>query len=52
MYSTRAINNFEVEPVKIDETPKENILGYDMFPILYNNIFCIAKKKSGKSNVI
>ena len=52
MYTTKSINDFEVEPVKIDETPKENILGYDMFPILYNNIFCIAKKKSGKSNVI
>ena len=23
-----------------------------MFPLLYNNIFLIAKKKSGKSNVI
>lgn len=52
MYSTTTINDFEVEPVKTEETPKENILGYDMFPILYNNVFCIAKKKSGKSNVI
>ena len=52
MYHTKTINNFEVEPVKVDEEKKEHILGYDMFPILYNNIFLIAKKKSGKSNVI
>ena len=52
MYHTKTINNFEVEPVKVDEEKQEHILGYDMFPILYNNIFLIAKKKSGKSNVI
>lgn len=51
-FNTTDINDFEVEPVKIDEIAKENILGYDMFPNLYNNIFLIAKKKSGKSNVI
>ena len=44
MYSTTTINDFEVEPVKIDETPKENILGYDMFPILYNNVFVSPKR--------
>ena len=44
MYHTKTINNFEVEPVKVDEEKKEHILGYDMFPILYNNIFLIAKK--------
>ena len=51
-YNTKTLNSFEVEPVKIIEEKKENILGYDMFPLLYNNIFLIAKKKSGKSNVI
>jgi len=51
-YSTKTLNSFEVEPVKIVEEKKKNILGYDMFPLLYNNIFLIAKKKSGKSNVI
>lgn len=51
-FNTKTLNTFEVEPVKIVEEKKENILGYDMFPLLYNNIFLIAKKKSGKSNVI
>ena len=50
-YNTKTLNSFEVEPVKIIEEKKENILGYDMFPLLYNNIFLIAKTKFGKHSL-
>jgi hypothetical protein len=48
----KILNDFIIKPVKISKTNDENILGKNMFETLYSNIFIIARKKSGKSNVI
>ena len=34
MYSTKKLNDFEIEPVKVVEEKKENIMGYEMFSTL------------------
>ena len=49
---TQKINSFTVKPVKIPKVDPKSILGHDLFPDLYPNIFICAKKNSGKSTVI
>lgn len=47
------INKVKVKPLKLNnELSPDRILGYNMFPELYSNIFLCAKKKSGKTTVI
>lgn len=48
----KKINDEEVTAIKVPKYSKKNVLGYDLFPELYSNIFICAKKKSGKTSVI
>ena len=46
------LNEIEIKPVKVPKQKKKDILGYDMFPVQYSNIFITARKNSGKSNLV
>lgn len=48
----KQVNNETVTPIDIKNPDKKDIIGYDMFPEVYSNIFLVAKKKSGKSQTI
>jgi hypothetical protein len=49
----KRINKEKVKKVKsLKEEDTRPIKGYDLFPELYSNIFCVAKKKSGKTSCI
>ena len=52
MLKLMKINEQKVNPIKTPAFPPEKIKGYDLFPELYCNIYCCAKKKSGKTSVI
>jgi ribosome biogenesis GTPase A len=52
MIKKSQINKVKVTPIKLPVVAKENILGYDLFPEIYSNIFLCAKKKSGKTSTI
>lgn len=49
---TTDINECDVELLHVPTVAPENVLGGDMFGLLYNNCAIIARKKSGKTNVI
>ncbi len=51
MFSVKRINKEDVAPVKFHDevTDKRPIIGRDIFPEIYGNIFFCARKKSGKS---
>ena len=49
---TKQLNAIEIKPVKVPKQKKKDILGYDMFPVQYSNIFITARKNSGKSNLV
>ena len=51
-FKLQKINNEIVKPIPVKDIPIEDRQGYDLFPILYSNIFICAKKKSGKTCVI
>ena len=46
------INDIIVEPIKKNATNPDKILGYDIFPDPYSNIFLCAKKRSGKTSTL
>lgn len=46
------INNILVKKIPIEKPDDRSILGSDLFPEIYSNIYLSAKKKSGKSTVI
>lgn len=50
----KTLSKFEIKPViaKGGEPDVLNIKGHELFPTLYANIGLLAKKKSGKTNVI
>jgi len=49
----KKINNEKVKPLVIyNNNPPEKILGYDLFPDIYCNIFIASKKRSGKTSLI
>lgn len=54
MIRTRQLNDFQVKKVinRSNEPAPADIRGYDLIPLLYSNIFMVAKKNSGKSTVI
>lgn len=52
MLETKKINDEKVEPVEIKKINPKEILGYNLFSEPYSNIFCCARKKSGKSTTI
>lgn len=54
MISIKKINNEIVHPVKYIDEEEDNrpIRGYQLFTELTPNVFCLAKKKSGKSSVV
>lgn len=52
MLSIKRINNVKVDVLPVKQAKPNEILGYDMFPMLYCNIFLCAQKRSGKTNVI
>ncbi len=54
MFKVKQINKETVEPVKfIDvQTDKRPVKGANIFPEVYCNIFCCARKKSGKTCAI
>eukprot|EP00732_Lithocolla_globosa_P000756 Lithocolla_globosa_v1_NODE_286_length_4646_cov_126.764975.p2 type:complete len:288 gc:universal NODE_286_length_4646_cov_126.764975:1401-538(-) len=52
MVHTERINQVKITPVVSSTTDPSKIKGYDMFPLLYCNVFLAARKKSGKSSVI
>lgn len=49
---TKTINDIKIEAVKVPKQKKKDILGYDMFPVQYSNIFITSRKNSGKSNLV
>lgn len=46
------INTSTITPIKVEKIPSDKIQGYEFFPELYSNIFLMAKKHSGKTNVV
>ena len=36
---TKQLNAIEIKPVKVPKQKKKDILGYDMFPVQYSNIY-------------
>lgn len=46
------MSSLEIETIKTPKINPKMILGYDMFPSLYANIFLCARKNSGKTTVI
>jgi len=54
MFRVKQVNKETVEPVKFDEkqTDKRPVKGANIFPDVYCNIFCCARKKSGKTSAI
>ena len=50
--SKSKINSTVITPIKVESIPSDRIQGYEMFPELYSNIFLMAKKHSGKTNVV
>jgi hypothetical protein len=48
----KKINDVAVNAIPVTKVDLSKVKGCDLFPELYANIFLIAKKKSGKSNVI
>lgn len=52
MMQTKTINDIKIEAVKVPKQKKRDILGYDMFPVQYANIFITSRKNSGKSNLV
>jgi hypothetical protein len=48
----KKINDIKIQTIKVPKIDEKNIVGYDMFPEIYGNIFISAKKMSGKSTVI
>jgi len=52
-FTLTRINKQKVKKVKsLKEEDTRPIKGFDLFPELYSNIFCVAKKKSGKTSAI
>ena len=53
MLKTTKINNVKIEPL-IDNSKRDpkKIIGYDMFPEPYSNIFIQGRKASGKTNCL
>jgi hypothetical protein len=51
---TKKINNLQIKPIKLGgkEQDKRPIKGEEMFAEIYANIFCVAKKNSGKTTVV
>jgi len=52
MLSLKKINSEQVEVIKVNHPKPQQILGYDVFPSIYCNIFLCARKGSGKTNII
>ena len=46
---TKQLTAIEIKPVKVPKQKKKDILGYDMFPVQYSNIFITARKKVVKA---
>jgi hypothetical protein len=51
-FKLKQINDEVVKPIKVKKINPKYVLGYDLFPEIYANIFICAKKKSGKTCVI
>ena len=49
---TEKINDIKINPLPVPKIDTDKIKGSELFPEIYSNIFLIAKKKSGKTNVI
>lgn len=53
MFKTKQISDIIIKPViKHNKYNKETVRGYNYFPEPYSNICLMARKKSGKTNVI
>ena len=52
MIKLSKINNEKVKPLKIPKVDENKVKGSNLFPNIYSNIFCLAKKMSGKSTTI
>jgi hypothetical protein len=52
MFHLKRINNEVVTPIKVPKVDPKDIKGHDLFEELYANVFLVAKKKSGKTNVV
>lgn len=48
----KKINDITVKPIRFQNVDKKHILGSDLFPEIYSNVFLCAKKKSGKTSTI
>ena len=46
------VNDYNVELLDVPVIPPEQVKGHELFPLLYNNCAIIARKKSGKTNII
>ena len=51
-YKTQKINKEKIKVIPTTTDNPKEILGYDIIPRLYANIFICAQKRSGKTNVI
>lgn len=51
-YLLKKINDIEIKPLNVNHAKPEEIMGYDIIPMLYSNIFICGKKGSGKSNIV
>jgi len=52
MIRTKKINNVSVCKLPIEHVDIKKTKGYKMFPEIYSNIFIVARKRSGKTNLI
>ncbi len=48
----KKLHRVELEVIPAPSFDKTNILGYDLIPLMYANIFVVGRKGSGKTNVV
>ena len=51
-FNQKKINNVVIDPIQVNQVNPKDILGYDVIPMLYSNIFICGRKGSGKTNVL
>jgi len=49
---TKQINDYKVVPIKVKSTSITNWKGDDLFNFIYSSVYIIAKRKSGKTQLI
>jgi hypothetical protein len=52
MYTLTRLNDEVIKPLPVYHPNPNQILGYDIIPMLYSNVFVSGRKGSGKTNII